>query len=161
VRRPYRRVAGEEQQQEPAAKRGVPVWPPTCEQATSARLAQAQGDNKAAIASFEEAVALQDGLPYTEPPFWYYPMRQTLAAALLQAGRLDEAEAQFKRALERALNNGWLYYGLPRVNAAQGDAAAAKQAEKNLAKTWIGNPVVAAAFETVRPDRKASRKPRP
>jgi tetratricopeptide (TPR) repeat protein len=103
------------------------------------RLAQAQGDSQAAIASFEEAAALQDGLPYTEPPFWYYPVRQTLAAALLQAGRLDEAEAQFKRALERAPNNGWSYYGLAKVYAAQGNAAAAKQAEENLAKTWIGN----------------------
>jgi tetratricopeptide (TPR) repeat protein len=98
-----------------------------------------QGDSKAAIAFFEEAATLQDGLRYTEPPFWYYPVRQTLAAALLQAGRLDEAEAQFKRALERAPNNGWSYYGLSRVYAAQGNAAAAKQAEENLAKTWIGN----------------------
>jgi hypothetical protein len=103
------------------------------------RLAQAQGDSKAAIASFEEAAALQDGLPYTEPPFWYYPVRQTLAAALLQAGRLDEAEAQFKQALQRAPNNGWSYFGLAKVYAAQGNAAAAKQAEENLAKTWIGN----------------------
>ena len=103
------------------------------------RLAQAQGDSKAAIASFEEAAALQDGLPYAEPPFWYYPVRQTLAAALLQAGRLDEAEAQFKRALERAPNNGWSYFGLAKVYAAQGNRAAAKQAEAILAEVWIGN----------------------
>jgi len=103
------------------------------------RLAQAQGDSKAAIASFEEAAALQDGLPYAEPPFWYYPVRQTLAAALLQAGRLDEAEAQFKRALERAPNNGWSYFGLAKVYAAQGNRAAAKQAEAILAEVWIGD----------------------
>ena len=103
------------------------------------RLAQAQGDNQAAVAAFEEAATLQDGLPYSEPPFWYYPVRQTLGAALLQAGRLDEAEAQFKRALERTPNNGWSYFGLAKVYAALGNAAAAKQAEENLAKTWIGN----------------------
>jgi tetratricopeptide (TPR) repeat protein len=103
------------------------------------RLSQAQGDSKAAIAAFEEAAAIQDGLPYSEPPFWYYPVRQTLAAALLQAGRLDEAEAQFKRALARAPNNGWSYYGLVKVYKAQGNAAAAQQAEADLAKTWIGN----------------------
>jgi tetratricopeptide (TPR) repeat protein len=103
------------------------------------RLAQAQGDSKSAIASFEEAAALQDGLPYSEPPFWYYPVRQTLAAALLQAGRLDEAEAQFERALQRAPNNGWSYFGLSKVYAAQGNREAAKQAKENLAKTWIGN----------------------
>jgi tetratricopeptide (TPR) repeat protein len=104
------------------------------------RLAQAQGDSQAAIEAFEEAAALQDGLPYTEPPFWYYPVRQTLAAALLQAGRLDEAEAQFKRALERAPNNGWSYFGLTKVYTMLGNATAAQQAEENLAKTWVGNP---------------------
>jgi Tetratricopeptide repeat len=103
------------------------------------RLAQAQGDGAAAISAFEEAAVLQDGLPYTEPPFWYYPVRQTLAAALLQAGRLNEAEAQFKRALERAPNNGWSYFGLAKVYTALGDAAAAQQAEADLAKIWIGN----------------------
>ncbi len=104
------------------------------------RLAQAQGDSQAAIAAFEEAATLQDALPYTEPPFWYYPVRQTLGAALLQAGRLDEAEAQFKRALQRAPNNGWSYFGLAKVYALRGNAAAAQQAEENLAKTWVGNP---------------------
>lgn len=44
------------------------------------------------FARFEEAADLQDSLPYTGPPFWYYPVRQTLAAALVHASRLDEAE---------------------------------------------------------------------
>ena len=42
-----------------------------------------------------------------EPPYWYYPVRQSLAVALMQAGRLDEAEEQFQRALKRAPGNGW------------------------------------------------------
>ena len=33
-----------------------------------------------------------------EPPYWYYPVQQSLGAALLQAGRADEAEAGFARA---------------------------------------------------------------
>ena len=72
-----------------------------------ARVAQRQGDNAAAIEQFETAAALQDGLPYMEPPYWYYPVRQSLAAALLQAGRLDDAEEQFQHALKRAPDNGW------------------------------------------------------
>jgi tetratricopeptide (TPR) repeat protein len=103
------------------------------------RVAQAQGNLVAAIAHFEEASALQDALPYTEPPYWYYPVRQTLAAALLQAGRLPEAEDQFQRALKRAPANGWSYYGLLQVYKARGDAAAAAQAEAELAKTWVGD----------------------
>src|SRR5262245_44485904 len=103
------------------------------------RVAQAQGNLTAAIARFEEASALQDALPYTEPPYWYYPVRQTLAAALLQAGRLPEAEDQFQRALKRAPANGWSYYGLLQVYKARGDGAAAAQAETDLAKTWAGD----------------------
>jgi predicted Zn-dependent protease len=97
------------------------------------------GNLIAAIARFEEAAAIQDTLPYMEPPDWYYPVRQTLAAALLQAGRLAEAEDQFQRALKRAPANGWSYNGLLQVYEARGDAAAASQAEAELAKTWVGN----------------------
>ena len=67
-----------------------------------ARIAQANSDYRTAVVRFARAAALQDALPYTEPPYWYYPIRQSLAAALLQAGRYAEAEQQFQRALTRA-----------------------------------------------------------
>ena len=104
-----------------------------------ARVAQAQGSTRAAIARFERAAELQDALPYTEPPYWYYPIRQSLAAALLQDGRYTEAERQFQRALARAPASGWSYYGLAELYKARGNAAAAKKAEADLAKTWIGD----------------------
>ena len=103
------------------------------------RLAQAQGDPGKAIERFEQAAMLQEALPYTEPPYWYYPVRQSLAAALMQAGRLAEAEEQFRRALARAPNNGWSYYGLLELSKARGDAAGAQRAEAELAKTWVGD----------------------
>src|SRR5262249_61609812 len=59
-----------------------------------ARIAQAQGDKNTAIQKFERAAALQDGLPYTEPPYWYYPVRQSLAVALMQAGRPPPPQAR-------------------------------------------------------------------
>ena len=93
----------------------------------------------AVTASLEHAAVLQDALPYTEPPYWYYPVRQSLAAALMQAGRLGDAEEQFRRALARAPNNGWSYYGLLELAKARGDDAAAQGAEAALAKTWVGD----------------------
>jgi len=105
----------------------------------AARIAQAQGNFQAAVERFEQAAALQDALPYTEPPYWYYPVRQSLAAALLQAGRLADAEDQFRRALKRAPANGWSYYGLTQLYKARGDATAAAKAEAELAKTWMGD----------------------
>ena len=104
-----------------------------------ARVAQAKGDNRTAIVRFARAAALQDTLPYTEPPYWYYPIRQSLAAALLQAGRYAEAERQFQRALSRAPSNGWSYYGLVELYKSRGNTAAARKAEADLARTWIGD----------------------
>jgi tetratricopeptide (TPR) repeat protein len=104
-----------------------------------ARMAQARGDTAAAVTRFEEAAALQDSLPYTEPPYWYYPVRQSLAVALMQAGRPVEAEDQFKLALRRAPNNGWSYFGLAELYKARGAADEARKAEDELSKTWIGD----------------------
>jgi tetratricopeptide (TPR) repeat protein len=103
------------------------------------RVAQAQGDFNTAIGQFEQAARIQDALPYTEPPYWYYPVRQSLAAALLQAGRLAEAEDQFLLALKRAPANGWSYFGLTQLYKQRGDAAAAEKAEADLARTWVGD----------------------
>ena len=104
-----------------------------------ARVAQAKGDFRTAVVQFERAAALQDALPYTEPPYWYYPIRQSLAAALLQAGRYAEAQRQFQRALSRAPSNGWSYYGLAQLHKSRGNTAAARKAEADLARTWIGD----------------------
>lgn len=104
-----------------------------------ARVAQAKGDKAAAVTLFEKAASLQDALPYTEPPYWYYPVRQSLGAALLQAGRHADAQQQFERALKRAPANGWSYYGLAELHKSRGNAAAARKAEADLAKTWIGD----------------------
>jgi tetratricopeptide (TPR) repeat protein len=103
------------------------------------RLAGARGDSSTAVARFEEAAALQDELPYMEPPYWYYPVRQSLAAALMRAGRFAEAEDQFQRALRRAPNNGWSYFGLAELYRARGAADEARKAEEQLSKTWIGD----------------------
>ena len=103
------------------------------------RIAQARADTKAAIENFEQAAALQDSLPYMEPPYWYYPVRQSLAAALLQAGRLDDVDEQFRRALQRAPNNGWSHYGLSELYKARGDKEGAAREEAELAKSWIGD----------------------
>jgi tetratricopeptide (TPR) repeat protein len=62
-----------------------------------------------------------------------------LAAALLQAGRLDDALEQFQRALKRAPNNGWTYFGLAQLYKARRDAKAARDAEAQLARTWFGD----------------------
>src|SRR3954452_24954598 len=103
------------------------------------RIAQAKGDLPAAIAAFERAAVLQEGLAYMEPPYWYYPVRQSLGAALLAAGRVTEAEVAFRAALHRAPNNSWALFGLREAAKARGDGAAAQDAEARLTEVWVGD----------------------
>ena len=70
------------------------------------------GKYSEAIASFKEAVTIQDTLPYTEPPFWYYPTRQTLGHALLMNNSFEEAALVFEKDLKDYPRNGWSYFGL-------------------------------------------------
>lgn len=94
------------------------------------------GDMTAAVASFKEAVALQDALPYTEPPFWYYPTRQSLGAALLADGRAAEAQLVFEADLEQYPMNGWSLYGLTKALSAQGQTASAEATRQRFNTVW-------------------------
>ena len=96
------------------------------------RIAQAEGDAERAVKEFRVAVAIQDTLPYLEPPFWYYPVRQSLGAALLEAGKPEEAETAFQQSLEQFPRNGWALYGLIKAQQAQGKAAAAQETERRF-----------------------------
>lgn len=102
------------------------------------RIAQARGDFDTAVAAFDEAAALQDGLPYLEPPYWYYPVHQSLGAALLQSGHPVEAEAVFERGLVDFPNNAWSLWGLMQARKARGDVAGAKVTEDLFHKAWGG-----------------------
>ncbi len=104
----------------------------------AARIAQARGDLQDAEAEFEAAIAIEDRLPYMEPPYWYYPIRQSLGAVLLMAGQLDRAEAVFQASLKRTPNNGWALYGLREVYEKRGDKSAARAVEERLTRTWVG-----------------------
>ena len=104
-----------------------------------ARAAQAAGDRAGAIARLQRAAAIQEGLGYTEPPHWYFPVDQALGAQLLLAGRTDEAEAAFRRSLAKAPNDGRALFGLAEVARIRGDAAALKAARADLARAWAGD----------------------
>jgi tetratricopeptide (TPR) repeat protein len=105
-----------------------------------ARIAQAKGDFQTAITQFEAAANTQDTIPYMEPPFWYYPVRQSLGAAMLQAGKTEKAAEQFKAALTRAENSPFALYGLMEAAKAKGDTAAAQEAEAKVKESWKGDP---------------------
>jgi tetratricopeptide (TPR) repeat protein len=102
----------------------------------AARIAALAGEHPKAIAGLREAVTLQDALSYTEPPPWYFPTREALGQALLQAGQAAEAETVFRKQLEYTPRNGWSLFGLAESLRAQGRTADADRIDAELAEVW-------------------------
>jgi tetratricopeptide (TPR) repeat protein len=99
-------------------------------------IAMADENYSAAIANFAFAVNVQDGLPYTEPPFWYYPTRQSLGVALIAANRHAEAERVYRQDLVDYPRNGWSYFGLAQSLEAQGRGEEAAAARDMFEQIW-------------------------
>lgn len=99
-------------------------------------IALQSGNPDLAVGDFQRAVEKQDALPYTEPPFWYYPTRQSLGQALLEAGRPAEAEAVYRKDLQDYPRNGWSMSGLATALERQGKTAEAKAAKAAFAVIW-------------------------
>jgi tetratricopeptide (TPR) repeat protein len=99
-------------------------------------IALAENDPDSAVDHFKAAVETQDALPYTEPPFWYYPTRQSLGKALLVAGDAVAAEAVFRRDLETYPRNGWSVYGLIQALQAQDKETEAAALQERFKAIW-------------------------
>jgi tetratricopeptide (TPR) repeat protein len=89
-----------------------------------------------AIAHLDKAVRLEDALVYVEPADWHYPMRQSLGAVLLQAGRPAEAEVVYWDDLRRNPENGWSLFGLKESLLAEGKKDQAADIDKRFQKAW-------------------------
>jgi tetratricopeptide (TPR) repeat protein len=77
-----------------------------------AQLAWARGEQEKSIHAWRRAVELESTIQYDEPPAWFYPVRQSLAAALLRNGQAQEAESVFREAMEIRPRDGRLLFGL-------------------------------------------------
>src|SRR5207253_4568059 len=101
-----------------------------------ARMTVARGDRVGAIAHWQRAVDAQDRLAYDEPPAWYYPVRESLGAALVQKGDAAEAERVFRPDLEPNAGNGRSLFGLWQALEAQHNTAASAEARRQLEAAW-------------------------
>ena len=88
------------------------------------------------VAHFREALTIEDAGLYFEPPKWYYPIRESLGAALLRAGRSAEAEAVYREDLKRFPENGWSLFGLAAALRAQGETTKAAAVDQRFSKAW-------------------------
>ena len=89
------------------------------ERTLAAEIAASDKQYDEAVAALREAVAIEDGIPYDEPPGWHAPVRHTLGAILLDAGRAADAEAVYREELQRNPANGWSLFGLAKSLEAQ------------------------------------------
>ena len=122
-----------------AAKQSNPILKPTLEIAQHALLgeiARRQSEWHEAEGHFRAAMALEDGLSYMEPPWWYYPIRHSLGLVLLRGGKAVEAERIYRQDLTRFPNNGWSLYGLWRSLLAQKKPAMAGEVERQFKAAW-------------------------
>ncbi|MDT7044036.1 hypothetical protein [Candidatus Nitronereus thalassa] len=99
-------------------------------------LAVAQQHTDKAVAHLQHAIALEDGLTYTEPKDWYLPPRQVLGAVLLEAGRAKEAEQVYRQDLEYHPQSGWSLFGLKESLKAQGQTQEMQLVEAQFQKAW-------------------------
>lgn len=102
----------------------------------AAKLDSARGDTESAIRRWRAAAEAQDKLNYTEPPDWYYPVRESLGAALLASGRAKEAEEVFREDLRRNPRNPRSLFGLKESLAAQHLDNDAAWVEREFEKAW-------------------------
>lgn len=99
-------------------------------------LAALEGNQEKAVAHLEKAVALEDGLTYTEPAAWHIPTRQNLGAVLLKTKQYAAAEKIFKEDLAVLRQNGWSLMGLHQSLKAQGKTEEANAIKAEFEKAW-------------------------
>lgn len=89
-----------------------------------------------AIRLFEEAIKMEEALPFSEPPLWPLSVRHHLGAVLLLANRSSEAEAVYQADLLHHPDNGWALIGLIRSLRAQQKDDQAAEAEDHFKRAW-------------------------
>ena len=106
-----------------------------------AKIDMGKKDTAAAIAKLREAVSVQDSLKYGEPPDWFFPVRESLGAALLMSGDNALAESVFRADLEKNPRNPRSLFGLMQALKAQGKDYDAGFVQKQFKAAWKGGAV--------------------
>jgi tetratricopeptide (TPR) repeat protein len=113
--------------------------------ALAGEIATRKGETDSGVRLLQLAVAAEDSLHYDEPPTWCYPVRHSLGAALLKAGRARDAETVYRDDLRRHPGNGWSLNGLAQALRAEGRSREAGEAEANFKRAWAQADVKLAA----------------
>lgn len=109
------------------------------EQVLLGRAEMAAGRPDAAAPHFQRAAAAQEKaypvIRFFDPPPWWYPVRRSLAAAHLKAGRLDDAAREARASLVE-----WPHDGLALRILAEADRAGAAAHRDAARRAYRGDP---------------------
>jgi len=103
-----------------------------------AKIALAKKDKAGTVALLQSAVAAQDTLKYAEPEDWFFPVRESLGAALVMNGDNAGAEKVFRDDLDHHPRNPRSLFGLQQALKAQGKEYDAGFLQKQLQGSWKG-----------------------
>jgi tetratricopeptide (TPR) repeat protein len=95
-----------------------------------------EGKFEESVSILMEAVSLEDGLNYNEPPDWFFSVRHHLGAVLLEAGRAEDAIVTFEADLDRLPKNGWAMHGMLAAYADLEDTQKMAEIKKRLEVAW-------------------------
>jgi tetratricopeptide (TPR) repeat protein len=95
-----------------------------------------RGNMDESVVALRRAIEIEDALLYMEPPEWAQPVRHTLGAVLLSAGRYAEAEQVYREDLADWPGNGWSLYGLSRALHLQEKGAEALEVDARFREAW-------------------------
>ena len=98
-----------------------------------------------AIRLLEEAIKMEEALPFSEPPLWPLSVRHHLGAVFLLADRPAEAEAVYHADLLQHPDNGWALIGLIQSLRTQQKDDQAAEAENRFKKAWAHADFIPAA----------------
>jgi hypothetical protein len=106
------------------------------ESVLDARIAAAKGNQEQAIKYWEKGVEIEDKLYYGEPPEWFYPVRESLGAALLLNGQAERAEAVFRADLKQYPRNPRSLFGLLKSLEAQKKSSNVEEVRREFEAAW-------------------------
>ncbi|WP_226382869.1 tetratricopeptide repeat protein [Burkholderia mayonis] len=112
-----------------------------------ARIDQMKGNSQSGVRALEHSVKRQDAMNYDEPPYWMVPVRQTLAALLIDLHRYDKAIETLHQSLgdddpdripyTNFRDNVWAYFGLTQAYKGMGSLTPDQQKDYDKAREWL------------------------
>lgn len=102
----------------------------------SAELMTKRGDYKTAVELLKQAMVLEDGLNYNEPPDWFFSVRHLLGDALMNSGDYVESEKIYREDLALWPKNGFALNGLYESLKGQNKIKEAEDVKKQFEIAW-------------------------